>query len=204
MRFYVTWAFQRTPPLGSHITSDNTGILSWLNWEEGPSPYSGRLSFRTFCLTSSRNTKENLVMTWLGFFSFHIAGSPRGMGWYHWQGLDMGREFEAEHTEVRSVRKPAARWLGASIPSTCSSKPTQRALSQYLHTAFRETIFQALGGILVVVGHYDAICHTSKRPKVKCLQELQKQSQLNPVQESSSAYSSELAYMLSVLLSWQF
>lgn len=116
MRFYVTWAFQRTPPLGSHITSDNTGILSWLNWEEGPSPHSGRLSFRTFCLTISSNTKENLVMTWLGSFSFHIAGSPRGMGWYRWLGLDMGREFEAEHTEIRSVRKPAARWLGASIP----------------------------------------------------------------------------------------
>lgn len=61
--------------------------------------------------------------------------------------------------------------------------------------------FQALGGIRVDVGHYDAICHTSKRPKVKCLQELQKQSQLNPAQECSSAFSSELAYMLSVLLS---
>lgn len=143
MRFYVTWAFQRTPPLGSHITSDNTGILSWLNWEEGPSPYSGRLSFCTFCLTSSSNTKENLVMTWLGFFSFHIAGSPRGMGWYCWQGLDMGREFEAEHTEIRSVRKPAARWLGASIPKYMQQQTHAKSSVTILTQSFqRNDIFR--------------------------------------------------------------
>lgn len=49
------------------------------------------------------------------------------------------------------------------------------------------------------LGHYDAIFNTSEGPKVKCLQKLQKQSQVNPAQEIISSFSSELAYILSVL-----
>lgn len=146
MRFYVTRAFQRTPP-GSHITSDNTGILSWLSWEgeEGPSTYSERWPFHTFCPSSSGNTKENLVMTWLGFISFcfipfHMVRSR--------QGLAMEGEFETEHTEIRSVRKPAPRWLGHQYPSEYSRQTNEKSCVTKLKP-FRERIFLGREGYTV-------------------------------------------------------
>lgn len=73
-------------------------------------------------------------------------------------------------------------------------------MSQYLHKSFRKRVFLGLGWhALLDLGHYDAIFKTAKRPKVKCLWELQKQSQLNPAQGIISSFSSELVYILNML-----
>lgn len=66
---------------------------------------------------------------------FHFictAGAQRGVEWHRWQGLDIEEEFEAEHTEIRSVRKPGSQMTCILIPKCkTAAKPMQRDRSQY-------------------------------------------------------------------------
>lgn len=140
MRFYVTWGFQRTPPLGSQVTSDHTGISCWLNWEgeKGLKRALREIIIPHLCPSSSSYTKENLVTAWLGFISFHTAGSPMAVQWCHQQGLDVKGEPEAEHAEIRSARKPAARWLGHQYPSAVEPANPCKAPCPNIYTNLSE------------------------------------------------------------------
>lgn len=117
MRFYLTWGFQRTLLLGSHITSDNTG--SWVNQverDEGGLKQSAVYYHPAVCPPSSSNTKESSAMPWPGVTSFHIGETQRGVKWYPWQGTDSEGESEAEHTKIGSVRKTGSQMTCILIP----------------------------------------------------------------------------------------